>query len=69
MEGWQVSGRLQANGKTREDCLPVRDERDFAIAKSYEGIADYLLLDTWKSEEPEIGACGLVHDWAVSRGL
>jgi phosphoribosylanthranilate isomerase len=49
--------------------IPVRDEKDIAIAKSYEGIADYLLLDTWKSGEPEIGACGLVHDWAISRRI
>jgi phosphoribosylanthranilate isomerase len=47
--------------------IPVRDENDIAIARTYEGIADFLLLDTWKSGEPEIGACGLVHDWAISR--
>lgn len=46
--------------------IPVRDESDIAIAKTYEGIADFLLLDTWKSGEPEIGACGLVHDWTIS---
>jgi len=49
--------------------IPVRDESDVAIAKTYEGIADFLLLDTWKSGEPEIGACGLVRDWAVSRRI
>jgi phosphoribosylanthranilate isomerase len=49
--------------------IPVRDEKDIAIARTYEGIADFLLLDTWKSGEPEIGACGLVHDWAVSRRI
>jgi len=49
--------------------IPVRDENDVAIARAYEGIADFLLLDTWKSGEPEIGACGLVHDWAVSRRI
>jgi phosphoribosylanthranilate isomerase len=49
--------------------IPVRDENDVAIARAYEGIADFLLLDTWKSGEPEIGACGLVHDWAVSRRM
>src|SRR6185312_7989639 len=49
--------------------IPVRDEHDIATAKSYEGIADFLLLDTWKSGEPEIGACGLVHDWTISRRL
>ncbi|HET8667282.1 MAG TPA: phosphoribosylanthranilate isomerase, partial [Terriglobales bacterium] len=31
--------------------------------------ANFLLLDTWKSGEPEIGACGLVHDWAISRRI
>jgi phosphoribosylanthranilate isomerase len=49
--------------------IPVRDENDIAIARTYEGIADFLLLDTWKSGEPEIGACGLVHDWAISRSI
>jgi phosphoribosylanthranilate isomerase len=49
--------------------IPVRGENDVAIAKAYEGIADFLLLDTWKSGEPEIGACGLVHDWAISRRI
>jgi phosphoribosylanthranilate isomerase len=46
--------------------IPVRDESDIALAKVYEGVADYLLLDTWKPGEPEIGACGLVHDWNTS---
>jgi phosphoribosylanthranilate isomerase len=49
--------------------IPVRNERDIDVAKSYEGIADFLLLDTWKPGEPEIGACGLIHDWAVSRRI
>lgn len=49
--------------------IPVREENDVAIAKIYEGIADFLLLDTWKSGEAEIGACGLVHDWAISRRI
>jgi phosphoribosylanthranilate isomerase len=49
--------------------IPVRGEGDIETAQSYEGIADFLLLDTWKSGEPEIGACGLVHDWAVSRRI
>lgn len=49
--------------------IPVREENDVAIARTYGGIADFLLLDTWKSGEPEIGACGLVHDWAISRRI
>lgn len=49
--------------------IPVRDEGDIALAKAHEGIADFLLLDTWKSGEPEIGACGIVHDWNTSRRI
>ena len=49
--------------------IPVRDEGDIALAKAHEGIADFLLLDTWKSGEPEIGACGIVHDWSTSRRI
>lgn len=49
--------------------IPVRDHGDLEISSSYEGIADFLLLDTWKSGEPEIGACGLIHDWAISRRI
>jgi phosphoribosylanthranilate isomerase len=49
--------------------IPVRHESDVALAKTYEGVADFLLLDTWKSGEREIGACGLVHDWNTSRGI
>jgi len=49
--------------------IPVRDESDIESAKTYEGVADFLLLDTWKAGEPEIGACGLVHDWTISRRI
>jgi phosphoribosylanthranilate isomerase len=49
--------------------IPVRDEGDIVVANSYQGIADFLLLDTWKLGEPEIGACGLVHDWSISRRI
>jgi phosphoribosylanthranilate isomerase len=49
--------------------IPVRGEADIAVAKSYEGIADFLLLDTWKPGDPGIGATGLVHDWQISRRI
>jgi phosphoribosylanthranilate isomerase len=49
--------------------IPVRDESDIDVAKCYEGVADFLLLDTWRSGDPEIGACGLVHDWEISRRI
>ena len=47
--------------------IPVVDESSIAVAREYEGIADFLLLDTWRSGDPEIGATGETHDWALSR--
>ncbi len=49
--------------------IPVRNATDIALARHYEGIADFLLLDTWKSGAPEIGACGVAHDWSISRAI
>jgi phosphoribosylanthranilate isomerase len=63
----EVKARFPTVGIMR--TIPVRDEHDIEIARSYADMADFLLLDTWKSGEPEIGACGLVHDWAVSRKI
>ena len=49
--------------------IPVRAEADVALAVSYQGIADYLLLDTCKAGGPSIGATGCVHDWSLSRKI
>jgi phosphoribosylanthranilate isomerase len=49
--------------------IPVRTEADVALAVSYEGVADYLLLDTCKAGGPSIGATGCVHDWSLSRKI
>jgi phosphoribosylanthranilate isomerase len=49
--------------------IPVRTEADVALAVSYQGIADYLLLDTCKVGDPSIGATGCVHDWSLSRKI
>jgi len=38
-----------------------------ALAQSYDGIADFLLLDSHRASDVQIGALGIVHDWSVSR--
>ena len=49
--------------------IPVRDKESVDLAKQYDGIADYLLLDTQKIGETQVGATGETHDWAVSRKI
>jgi phosphoribosylanthranilate isomerase len=49
--------------------IPVREGADVPVAATYVGIADFLLLDTWRSGDPEIGATGVVHDWNISRRI
>jgi phosphoribosylanthranilate isomerase len=49
--------------------IPVRTEDDIRVALAYEGIADYLLLDTCNAGDPSIGATGCVHDWSLSRKI
>jgi len=49
--------------------VPVVDEESIAIARSYEGIADFLLLDSHRPSDRQIGALGVTHDWAISRRI
>ena len=42
--------------------VPVSDEDSVAIAKSYSGIADFLLLDSYRPADRQIGALGVTHD-------
>ncbi len=39
------------------------------MAKSYEGIADMLLLDSYRAQDKQIGALGVTHDWSISRRI
>jgi len=45
--------------------IPVFGEESVAIAGSYAGIADFLLLDSYRSADKQIGALGLTHDWGI----
>jgi len=49
--------------------IPVNDEKSVELAKQYDGIADYLLLDTQKKGDTQVGATGETHDWSVSKKI
>ena len=39
------------------------------VARSYEPVVDYLILDSVDAEIPGVGAAGIVHDWEVSAAI
>ena len=49
--------------------IPVIGEESVEMAKSYEGVADYLLLDSHKINDNQVGATGMVHDWNISKKI
>jgi phosphoribosylanthranilate isomerase len=49
--------------------VPVVGEESIEIARSYEGIADFLLLDSYRASDRQIGALGVTHDWSISRRI
>jgi phosphoribosylanthranilate isomerase len=49
--------------------VPVVDATSVAIACAYEGIADFLLLDSYRANDRQIGALGIPHDWGISRRI
>ena len=50
-------------------AIPVIDETSIAIAASYKGVADFLLLDSYDPGTRQFGALGRVHDWSLSRRI
>jgi phosphoribosylanthranilate isomerase len=49
--------------------VPVFGEESVAIARSYVDVADFLLLDSYRPADKQIGALGLTHDWDISRRI
>jgi phosphoribosylanthranilate isomerase len=49
--------------------VPVLGEESIAMAKDYEAIADFLLLDSYQPADQQIGALGVTHDWNISRRI
>lgn len=49
--------------------VPVMGPESIAVAAAYEGIADFILLDSYSREDKQIGALGVTHDWSISRQI
>jgi phosphoribosylanthranilate isomerase len=49
--------------------IPVDGDESVAIARSYDGIADLLLLDSHRPGDVQIGALGVTHSWEVDRKI
>ena len=49
--------------------IPVVDDSSIALARSYDGIADWLLLDSYKSGDRQVGALGVTHSWELDRRI
>ncbi len=49
--------------------VPVCGEASVDIARSYIEVADFLLLDSYRSTDRQIGALGVPHDWQISRRI
>jgi len=50
-------------------AVAVTGREAIEIARSYDGVADFLLLDSVSPEIPGVGAAGTVHDWEVSAAV
>jgi phosphoribosylanthranilate isomerase len=49
--------------------IPVVGNESIAIAQSYDGIADMLLLDSHRPGDVQIGALGVTHSWEIDRKI
>jgi len=49
--------------------IPVIGSRSVSIAKSYDGAVEFLLLDSHREGDAQIGALGVTHDWTISRRI
>lgn len=50
-------------------AIPVVGEAAIGYARDYEGVADWLLLDSHAPGDRQIGAQGITHDWSISRRI
>ena len=47
--------------------IPVIGEDSITLAMEYDGVVDFLLLDSHNKDDNQIGATGNIHDWTISR--
>jgi phosphoribosylanthranilate isomerase len=50
-------------------AIPVIDEASIEVARAYQGVADFLLLDSYDAGTGQFGALGRAHDWSLSRRI
>lgn len=49
--------------------IPVEGAESIPLAMSYDGVADYLLLDSYSPGDTQIGALGVTHSWDLDRAI
>jgi phosphoribosylanthranilate isomerase len=49
--------------------VPVVGAESIEIARGYDGLVDFLLLDSHRESDRQIGALGVTHDWTISRRI
>jgi phosphoribosylanthranilate isomerase len=49
--------------------IPIIGQESISLARQYEGVVDYLLLDSHKEGDFQVGATGKTHNWEISRGI
>jgi phosphoribosylanthranilate isomerase len=64
-----VTLKAKLHGMLIMRSVPVMGEESIEIALSYGGIVDFLLLDSHRESDRQIGALGITHDWTISRRI
>jgi phosphoribosylanthranilate isomerase len=49
--------------------IPVTGEQSIDWAMQFDPVVDFLLLDSHKEKDNQIGATGVIHDWNISRKI
>jgi len=49
--------------------VPVTGPDAVSAAQAYDGIVDWILLDSHRTGDVQIGAQGVTHDWSISRKI
>jgi phosphoribosylanthranilate isomerase len=49
--------------------IPVAGEYAMQLAIEYQRIVDFLLLDSHRTGDQQVGALGVTHDWSISRRI
>jgi phosphoribosylanthranilate isomerase len=61
--------RKEFSGLTIMRSIPVSGPDSLALARSYEGLADFLLLDSYSAGDKQIGALGTTHSWDLDKAI